>query len=125
MRKPILAGNGATPLVAAGTRSTLAPDSLAESLLRAAHVIAAVRSGRSLTVALRALDPAEPATRAAAQEIAYGSLRRYGCGEFILRRLLERTLPHAETEALLLATLYRLYTRPDAAYMVVDQAVSA
>jgi 16S rRNA (cytosine967-C5)-methyltransferase len=52
-------------------------------------------------------------------------LRRYGCGEFILRRLLDRTLPHAETEALLLATLYRLHTRPDAAYMVVDQAVSA
>jgi 16S rRNA (cytosine967-C5)-methyltransferase len=64
-------------------------------------------------------------TRAAAQEVAYGSLRRYGCGEFILRRLLDRTLPHAETEALLLATLYRLHTRPDAAYMVVDQAVSA
>ncbi len=125
VRKSSLSGNGAAPLVAAGTCSTLAPDSLAESLLRAAQVIAAVRSGRSLTVALRALDPADPATRAAAQEVAYGSLRRYGCGEFILRRLLDRTLPHAETEALLLATLYRLHTRPDAAYMVVDQAVSA
>jgi 16S rRNA (cytosine967-C5)-methyltransferase len=34
-------------------------------------------------------------------------------------------LPHAEVEALLLGSLYRLQTRPDAAYMVVDQAVAA
>jgi 16S rRNA (cytosine967-C5)-methyltransferase len=125
VRKPIPFGDDAARLPSAGVRSTLAPDSLAESLLLAAHVIAAVRSGHSLTVALRALGRAEPAARAAAQDVAYGSLRRYGCGEFILRRLLNRTLPHAETEALLLAALYRLHTRPDAAYTVVDQAVSA
>lgn len=125
VRKPIPFGDDAARLPSAGVRSTLAPDSLAESLLLAAHVIAAVRSGHSLTVALRALGPAEPAARAAAQDVAYGSLRRYGCGEFILRHLLNRTLPHAETEALLLAALYRLHTRPDVAYTVVDQAVSA
>ncbi len=68
-------------------------------------------------------DPA--ALRAAVQDVAFGSLRRYGCGEFILGRLLTRGLPHPQIEALLLGALYRLQTRPEAAYMVVDQAVAA
>lgn len=105
--------------------SRLAADSLGWSLLLAARVIAAVRAGQSLTQALRPLSNAEPAARAAAQDVAYGTLRRYGCGEFILARLLTKPLSHAETEALLLAALFRLHTRPDAAYMVVDQAVAA
>jgi 16S rRNA (cytosine967-C5)-methyltransferase len=60
-----------------------------------------------------------------AQDVAYGTLRRYACGEFVLQRLLERALPHPEVEALLLGALYRLQTRPESAYMVVDQAVAA
>lgn len=32
---------------------------------------------------------------------------------------------HAETEALLLAALYRIETRPEAVHTVVDQAVAA
>jgi 16S rRNA (cytosine967-C5)-methyltransferase len=107
------------------TPPALAPDSLAHSLLLAARVIAAVHAGQSLTQALTVLHGESPAAHAAAQDVAFGSLRRYACGEFILGRLLTRALPHPETEALLLAALYRLQTRPDSAYVVVDQAVVA
>ena len=68
----------------------------------------------------------EPAVaRSAAQDVAYGVLRRYGWGEFILGRLMSKPLTHPETQALLLGALYRLDTRPDSSPMVVDQAVAA
>lgn len=105
--------------------SQLPQDSLAYSLRLAAKVIAAVRTGDSLTQALLLLDREPPAARAAAQDIAYGTLRCHGRGEFILARLVERALPHPETEALLLAALYRLHTRPESTHTVVDQAVAA
>ncbi len=63
--------------------------------------------------------------RAAAQDVAYGVLRRLGWGDFILGRLLSKPLTHPETQALLLGALYRIETRPDSVHMVVDQAVSA
>ncbi len=91
----------------------------------AGRVIAEVRAGRSLTQALTGLSTALGAARAGAQDVAYGTLRRYACGEFVLRHLLEKALPHPEVEALLLGALYRLQTRPESAYMVVDQAVAA
>jgi 16S rRNA (cytosine967-C5)-methyltransferase len=91
----------------------------------AGRVIAEVRAGRSLTQALTGLSTAPGAARAGAQDVAYGTLRRYACGEFVLRRLLEKALPHPQVEALLLGALYRLQTRPESAYMVVDQAVAA
>ena len=100
-------------------------DSLGWSLLLAARAIAAVRDGKSLTEALLALHKESPAARAAAQDVAYGVLRRYGWGDFILGRLLEKPLTHPETHALLLAALYRLETRPEATHTVVDQAVVA
>jgi len=125
VRKPAKAPQAAVGRGSESASSALAPDSLALSLLLAARVVAAVRAGQSLTQALSTLGGEPPAARAAAQDVAYGSLRRYGCGEFLLGRLLTRALPHPETEALLLAALYRLQTRPDSAYMVVDQAVAA
>jgi 16S rRNA (cytosine967-C5)-methyltransferase len=103
----------------------LPADSLGWSLLLAARAIAAVRDGKSLTEALLALHKESPAARAAAQDVAYGVLRRYGWGDFILGRLLEKPLTHPETHALLLAALYRLETRPEATHTVVDQAVVA
>jgi 16S rRNA (cytosine967-C5)-methyltransferase len=105
--------------------SSLPADSLGWSLLLAARAVAAVRDGRSLTEALLASGKELPAARAAAQDIAYGVLRRYGWGEFILGRLLEKPLTHSETHALLLAALYRLETRPEGVHTVVDQAVIA
>jgi 16S rRNA (cytosine967-C5)-methyltransferase len=94
-------------------------------VLLAARVLAAVHAGKSLNEALSLLTGEPEAARAAAQDIVYGVLRRHGHGEFLLGRLMERPLPHAETQALLLAALYRLETRPGAAPMVVDQAVAA
>ncbi len=105
--------------------SRLARDSLGYSLLLGARVLASVHAGKSLNDALSLLAEEQSAARAAAQDLAYGVLRRYGWGEFLLGRLMSRPLTHAETQALLLAALYRLDTRPDAAPMVVDQAVAA
>ncbi len=103
----------------------LAPDSMGYSLLLGARVLAAVYGGKSLNEALSLLAGEMPLARAAAQDIAYGVLRRHGWGEFILGRLMARPLSHDDTQALLLAALYRLDTRPEAAPMVVDQAVAA
>lgn len=103
----------------------LPADSLGWSLLLAARVVAAVREGRSLSEALSILAQEPPVAHAAAQEAAYGVLRRYAWGDFILGRLLSKALTHETTHALLLAALYRLETRPDAAHTVVDQAVIA
>ena len=105
---------------------SLAPDSLGYSLLLGAYVIAQVHTEKkSLSEALSLLAKEHTVARAAAQEIAFGVLRRYGWSEFILGRLMAQPLPHAETQALLLAALYRLETRPEAAPMVVNQAVTA
>ena len=105
--------------------ANLADDSLGWSLLLAARVLAQVRAGKSLTEALRLLQNEAPMAKAAAQDVAYGVLRRYGWGEFILSQLLQKPLSHEETQSLLLAALYRLDTRADAVAMVVDQAVIA
>ena len=116
-----------SPAVAATTPASpsLATDSLGWSLLLAARVLAAVHAGKSLSEALGVLASEPPSARAAAQDIAYGVLRRYGWGEFILGRLMTKPLTHGETQALLLAALYRLDTRPEAPHTVVDQAVIA
>lgn len=105
--------------------AALAADSLGWSLLLAARVLALVRAGKSLGEALGLLATESPATRAAAQDVAYGVLRRYGWGEFILGRLMSKPLTHPETQALLLGALYRLDTRLDSPHTVVDQAVLA
>ncbi len=84
-----------------------------------------VRVGKSLSEALLVLADEPAVARSAAQDVAYGVLRRYGWGEFILGRLMSKPLTHPETQALLLGALYRLDTRPDSSPMVVDQAVAA
>lgn len=101
-----------------------ASGSLASALLGAARVIAAVGGGRSLAAALPDEQLADD-IRAQVQDLAYGALRRYGWGDFILDQLLDRPLPDATVHALLLAALYRLETRPESVYAVVDQAVEA
>lgn len=111
---------------------TLAPDSLAFALLRAAEVIARVMDGRNLDVALAACwnryTPA-PAPRGAIQDLAYGALRQYGRGDFLLAQLLREPLDRSDDKALLhgllLAALYRLDHRPNDAHTTVDQAVAA
>ena len=104
---------------------SLAPDSLGHSLLLAARLLAAVLGGKSLAELAGALDREAPGARAAAQDVVYGVLRQFGRGTFVLGRLMHKPLTHAETQALLLAALYRLETRPEAPHTIVDQAVQA
>jgi len=125
IRKPERAAEARRQPSTDSPNATLAQDSLGFSLLLGARVLAAVRSGKSLTEALSLLAGEPPAARAAAQDIAYGVLRSYGRGEFFLGKLMTHPLTHDETQALLLAALYRLETRPASAPMVVDQAVAA
>lgn len=130
----------------------LPPDSLGFALIRAAEVITAVIAGRptpqggflrgagtsvgrSLDATLAACWQAHafsPSQRGAVQDLAYGTLRQYGRGDFILARLLRSPLQEDDDKpgkpllrALLLAALYRLETRPADAHTTVDQAVNA
>jgi len=110
----------------------LAPDSLAFALLRAAGVIASVIGGRNLDVALAVCWQAQslsPAQRGAVQDLAYGALRQYGRGDFLLGHLLREALDDEGDKpllrGLLLAALYQLEARPAAAHTTVNQAVSA
>lgn len=99
------------------------PDSLAFALLQAARIHLAVLAGQSL--AEGQLGRVEAAARPAVQDLVYGSLRRYGRGDFLLGQLLSHPLSAEEIRCLLLVALYRLETRPEAAHTVVDQAVRA
>ena len=103
--------------------SGLPLNSLAFAFLHAARIDAAVIAGQSLADGL--LGRVDPVARPAVQDLVYGSLRRYGHGDFLLGRLLARPLDAPEVRALLLVALYRLETRPDATHTVVDQAVAA
>lgn len=103
--------------------SRLPFNSLAYALLQAARIDAAVFAGQSLADGL--LGRVGPAARPAVQDLVYGSLRAYGRGDFFLSRLLDRPLSADEIRALLLVSIYRIETRPDAVHTVVDQAVFA
>jgi len=106
----------------------LPPDSLAFALLRTAEVVTAVSEGRTLDAALatcwQKYQPLPP-QRGAIQDMAYGTLRAYGRGEFMLRSLLRSPLSEPRLQALLLASLYRLDTRSEDRHTTVDQAVNA
>ena len=101
-----------------------AVDSLAFALDAAARAVAAVIGGRNLDAALAALDlPA--AARPAAMDLAYGTLRRHGRGDFFLAHLMTRPLADPAARGLLLVALQRLEARPEDAHTTVDQAVTA
>ena len=107
----------------------ISAESLAYALDLAATAIAAVFAGRNLDVALAACWRAHPAltaaSRGAVQDLAYGALRRYGRGDFLLNQLLREPLQEPRLRALLLAALYRLASRPEDGHTTVDQAVAA
>jgi 16S rRNA (cytosine967-C5)-methyltransferase len=97
---------------------------LAEALIGAAQLIAAVFAGRNFDVALaRAALPAP--LRAATMDLAYPTLRAHGRGDFLLGLLLERPVKDATARSLLLLALTRLEARPGEAHTTVDQAVTA
>ncbi len=115
----------ATPVPSPDVAKALPADSLARAFLLAARAVAAVIAGRSLAEVPLAPAGELPATRASAQDLAYGALRRFGQGDALLAPLLARPLDKPEVHALLLCALYRLESRPDAVHTVVDQAVQA
>jgi 16S rRNA (cytosine967-C5)-methyltransferase len=96
---------------------------LAESLAASARAIGSVLSGASLNAGLDAVQPRT--LRAAAQDLAFNTLRGYGLVDAILDRLLERPLTDPALRGLLLASLAELLNRPQSAYAVVHQAVEA
>jgi len=113
----------------------LASDSLAFALLKTAEVVAGVLAGINLDTALSACWQTGPFTtgqRGAVQDLAYGTLRQFGRGDFFLARLLRSPLDQPQKDdparllrPLLLAALYRLETHPESAHTTVDQAVHA
>jgi 16S rRNA (cytosine967-C5)-methyltransferase len=93
-------------------------------LQSAAHVVQAVRAGRSATAAL---DEIDPAMRGGAQALAFQALRQLGRAE-ALRAQLARRAPPAPTDALLctaLALCWREGHAPYEPFTLVDQAVEA
>lgn len=97
--------------------------SLDLALLAAGDAVAQVRAGRNLDAALAAVDAGEN-LRAAAQDLAYGTLRHLGLLDALLTELLIKPAKPA-LHSLLLAALYQLRARPGSAHTTVDQAVQA
>jgi 16S rRNA (cytosine967-C5)-methyltransferase len=99
------------------------------SLTVAGDAIGYVRNGHALNDGLNALwrhyPDLPPATRGAAQDMIYGTLRDYGRGEFLLGKLLQQPLTEPTIDGLLRVALHRLEVRADTAHTVVDQAVEA
>ena len=89
---------------------------LATELADAARVVARVAAGASL---------ATVAARGALIDLTYGTLRRYGRVQAIVRELSRRGPPPAPVEALLWCALYAIESGRYADYTVVDQAVRA
>ena len=97
---------------------------LAESLRAAAIQVAQVASGRSLPPILER-DEASGVSRAALIDLCFGTLRRYGRVQAIVKMLSERAVTNPQVEALLWCALYALESGRFAEYTVVDQAVRA
>jgi 16S rRNA (cytosine967-C5)-methyltransferase len=99
---------------------------LSESLAAAAAVVARVAAGRSLAAEFeRAAEEGGAERRAALMDLSYGTLRRYGRVQAIVRALSRRGAPDPLVEALLWCALYALEAGRHPAYTVVDQAVRA
>ena len=98
---------------------------MARAFAAAATRLRPVLGGASLAGAGAASDGGEPAAlRAQVHELLYGTLRRYGEGDAIIARLVDRRLD-VEVRTLLLLALYRLVTSPDDTHTTVNQAVDA
>jgi len=98
-----------------------------QTQLRSSEVIADVLDGRNLTDTLsklwRKLPELEPRQRAAIQDISYGTLRRLGELDFMLRQLLLKPTSDALIHSLLLTTMYQLAWGRSAPHAIVDHAV--
>ena len=119
------------PALQTSFQTGLRPDSLAFSLIGAAHAVAQVRTGTNLPQALAqvwAKNDATPQARGAMQDIAYRCMRQLGQSEALIA-LMAPKAPDPLVGALLACAL-ALMTAPDAVkpyeeFTVVDQTVTA
>jgi 16S rRNA (cytosine967-C5)-methyltransferase len=119
------------PALQTSFQTGLKPDSLAFSLIGAAHAVAQVRTGTNLPQALAqvwAKNDATPQARGAMQDIAYRCMRQLGQSETLIA-LMAPKAPDPLVGALLACAL-ALMTAPDAVkpyeeFTVVDQTVTA
>jgi 16S rRNA (cytosine967-C5)-methyltransferase len=91
-------------------------------------LILAVLSGRTLDAALADTLPSGAlgsALRPAVMDLAYATLRSFGRGDFFLAQLMAKPVSDVQIRCLLLVALARLEARPEQAYVIVDQAVTA
>jgi 16S rRNA (cytosine967-C5)-methyltransferase len=102
---------------------------MVEAQRLAASVVGGVLAGRSLDARLAAAWQRHPQidarNRAAAQDLAYGTLRFLGRLDALLDALLEKPLKDARLRPLLLVALYQLERTRAAPHAVVDHAVRA
>ena len=96
---------------------------LAPALAEAARAVAGVAAGRSLAEAMERR--AEGAAGGALTDLCYGTLRRYGRVQSIVRALSHKGAADPRLEALLWCALYALDSGRYSDYTVVDQAVRA
>jgi 16S rRNA (cytosine967-C5)-methyltransferase len=114
------------------SNTQLKTDSLAFSLLGAAHAVARVKAGTALPQALAAVftqTAAPPQARGAMQDIAYRTMRQLGRADMLLGLLASKPPSPAELRALLCCSLALLCddsaASPYEGFTVVDQAVNA
>jgi 16S rRNA (cytosine967-C5)-methyltransferase len=100
---------------------------LLESQRIASQALAQVLAGRNLNQVLQGLFSRHsrlmPQQRAAAQDLAYGTLRFYGLLDSVLRLLLSKPLQDEALRSLLLVGLYQLEYSKAPSHAVVDHAV--
>jgi 16S rRNA (cytosine967-C5)-methyltransferase len=89
----------------------------------AAKTVAGVLQGKNLNESLERAVSKNLTSRAAAQELAYATLRGWGSVDVILDGLLSNPLRDVEIRGLLLIALMELRRATRAPYTVVDQAV--
>jgi 16S rRNA (cytosine967-C5)-methyltransferase len=99
---------------------------LAAALRDAAPMVERVAAGMTLAAEFeRRAEGGSETPRAALIDLTYGTLRRYGRVQAIVRQLSRRASGDALVEALLWCSLYALESGRYAEYTVVDQAVRA
>ena len=99
---------------------------LAESLAAAATIVARVAAGRRLSAEIERADSEANEARAALLDLCYGTLRRYGRSQALVKALSSRAqITDPQVEALLWCGLYALEGGRYAEYTVVDQAARA
>jgi len=96
---------------------------LAPALAEAARAVAGVAAGRSLADAMQRR--AEGAAGGALTDLCYGTLRRYGRVQALVRALSHKGAADPRLAALLWCALYALDSGRYSDYTVVDQAVRA